>query len=311
MSTLFAMATHGAGQLATVALHFAASSSVVQKPHSTRETTTQIVPVQKAAMSVPQIRSEGAVMLTQSWWWSRGSDSYTRDRPFWRERPRDFGSWPWDDSGDDDSERRGTFRTMCVRLCDGFYWPISFATTPEHFDRDRHKCESSCGSPARLYVYRNPGGDIDAMEDLSGRPYSRLKTAFLYRTEYKESCKCRSDPWEQTSLDRHRVYALEAAKRKGDKTAAKELEVLYAARETERRQAEASGRAAAAAEKQAAVLAERPAQDAALQSKIDDAAESAARNRERMSLGAGSQQRSSRPSSPPARYWRDKADAAP
>ena len=66
------------------------------------------------------------------------------------------------------------------------------------------------------------------MEDLSGRPYSRLKTAYLYRTEYNESCKCKSDPWEQEATDRHRAYALEAAKRKGDKTAAQELDALNA-----------------------------------------------------------------------------------
>src|SRR5262245_49985282 len=69
----------------------------------------------------------------------------------------------------------GTFRTLCVRLCDGYYWPISFTTTNASFARDSAACEKSCGSPARLFVYKNPGGDPDDMEDLRGRPYKLLK----------------------------------------------------------------------------------------------------------------------------------------
>ena len=233
------------------------------------------------------------------------------DRSSWRERS---GGWGWgndEDNEDRPSESRGTYRTLCVRLCDGFYWPISYATTLEHFDRDRRKCESGCGSPVRLYLHRNPGGEIEDMEDLSGRPYSRLKTAFLYRTEYNESCKCKSDPWEQEATDRHRAYALEAAKRRGDKTAAKELDALNAAREAARRQAEAATRATAATEKRAATLSEGPAQASDAQGKIDDSAEHTPRRNERMSLGAGSPAPAAKPSSSPTRYWRDRSDNAP
>ena len=29
-----------------------------------------------------------------------------------------------------------TYRTLCVRLCDGYYFPVSFSTLPNHFQRD-------------------------------------------------------------------------------------------------------------------------------------------------------------------------------
>lgn len=107
-----------------------------------------------------------------------------------------------------------TYRTVCVRLCDGYYFPISYATTPDHFAKDSAKCEASCGSPARLYVYENPGSEAETMEDLAGRPYSELKTAFLYRTEYVPSCSCKAQPWEQEAQDRHRLYALADTEKK-------------------------------------------------------------------------------------------------
>ena len=118
----------------------------------------------------------------------------------------------------------GNYRTICVRLCDGYFWPISFSTVGDNFDRDKRVCEKSCGgSQTRLFVHENPGQDIEQMVDLKGAPYTKLRTAFLFRTTYEQSCKCNAHPWEQASKDRHRVYALEAEKRKGSQHAAAEL----------------------------------------------------------------------------------------
>lgn len=119
------------------------------------------------------------------------------------------------DDDDDDRPRfssgssnwRGTYRTVCVRLCDGYFFPISFATTREHFARDAAACESSCRTSARLYIYPNPGGEPEEMTDLEGQPYSALKSAFLFRTNYNASCTCKPHPWEKEALDRHRAYA--------------------------------------------------------------------------------------------------------
>lgn len=107
-----------------------------------------------------------------------------------------------------------TFRTLCVRLCDGYYWPVSFATTKDGLSDDASVCESSCGSPVRLYYYSNPGGDPEAMRDMRGNRYEKLPTAFLYRTHYSSSCKCQPDPWEEASLAKHRQFATLAKAKK-------------------------------------------------------------------------------------------------
>ena len=96
---------------------------------------------------------------------------------------------------------------MCVRLCDGFYWPISFATGAANFARDSKICTRSCGSSAALYYYRNPGGEPEDMVSLDGRPYKSLGTAFLHHTAYDADCKCRPHPWETEAIERHRKYA--------------------------------------------------------------------------------------------------------
>jgi Protein of unknown function (DUF2865) len=126
----------------------------------------------------------------------------------------------------DDEE--ATYRTVCVRLCDGAFFPLSFATTRDHFEQDAAKCEKSCGSASRMFFYKNPGAEPEEMEDVDGRPYKKLATAFLYKTQYVEQCKCKPHPWEEAAVDRHKVYALEAAKAKGSKLADVPLKDLKA-----------------------------------------------------------------------------------
>ncbi|MEO1718617.1 MAG: DUF2865 domain-containing protein [Pseudomonadota bacterium] len=108
---------------------------------------------------------------------------------------------------------RSTYRTVCVRLCDGYYFPISPSTTRGRFGRDARKCASSCGAPTRLY-YQPAAGDATQLKDRSGRKYTDLKTAFLYRTTYQKNCQCRANPWEQEAKDHHKIYALQAERKR-------------------------------------------------------------------------------------------------
>ena len=161
--------------------------------------------------------------------WHGGISFGSSSRGGWRSpfnRDRERNGW-----GDDEDRRPGygaAFRTVCVRLCDGYYFPISFAVTQDRLERDAKVCASRCGSQGRLFVHNNPGGSAETMVDLAGRPYQQLKTAFLYRTEYVASCTCQPQPWETASQERHRGYALAQAARKGNRDAAKELQALQA-----------------------------------------------------------------------------------
>lgn len=89
-----------------------------------------------------------------------------------------------------------TYRTLCVRLCDGYYFPISFSTLPNHFPRDEQQCQSKCAAPAKLFYYKNPGGAIEEMVSTdTNEPYINIKSAFLYRKEYKPNCSCKESEY--------------------------------------------------------------------------------------------------------------------
>jgi hypothetical protein len=87
----------------------------------------------------------------------------------------------------------GTFRTVCVRTCDGGYFPISFATVPARFPDDEKSCKALCpASEAALYSYRNPGEDMNQAVSINGQPYSALPNAFKFRSEFNPSCACKA-----------------------------------------------------------------------------------------------------------------------
>lgn len=312
---LFALAAQATGRLAGMVAHLAPAWTTSAKPNVTpADVRSAPAGAQKTAMGVPQTRVQGSVVLTQGWFGFSGS---SRDRSSWRERNREDDDWRWRDSDDEGDERRqqqsygNTYRTVCVRLCDGYYWPISYATTPGHVERDRQKCESSCGSPAKLYRSRT-SAEVEDMEDLNGQPYSRLKTAFLYRTQYEPSCKCKAEPWSKEATDRHRIYALEAAKTKGDKVAAQELDRLKAEREAAQKQALAAARQSGGASTGQHALADGGA-DAASPATAENQRPSTKRipSEDRMSLGARAEPPPSRSSGAPARNWRDLGDSSP
>jgi hypothetical protein len=103
--------------------------------------------------------------------------------------------------------RSPTYRTVCVRLCDGYYWPISSGTVPASIARDKNTCESSCGSETRLFIQHDLGADAGAMRDLSGQSYKKLANAFVYRKKYLPQCQCRPEPWSAAEIARHQAYA--------------------------------------------------------------------------------------------------------
>jgi hypothetical protein len=85
-----------------------------------------------------------------------------------------------------------TFRTICVRSCDGYYFPISYATTSERFRDDEQACQRMCpAAEVSLYTYHNPGEEVSQAVSLSGQPYTSLPNAFNYRKALTPACGCR------------------------------------------------------------------------------------------------------------------------
>ena len=86
--------------------------------------------------------------------------------------------------------KKGGYRTLCVRTCDGYYFPISFSSQPVIFPRDQNACIAMCpNGNAQLYYHAVPEQESDDMISVADKkPYSELPNAFQL-----------SDCWPQIS----------------------------------------------------------------------------------------------------------------
>ena len=86
----------------------------------------------------------------------------------------------------------GTVRTICVRTCDGFYFPISYATNASRFREDEKTCQRMCpAAEVMLFSYPTEGEDVAQATSINGQPYSALPNAFKYRQEFNAACSCK------------------------------------------------------------------------------------------------------------------------
>ena len=89
--------------------------------------------------------------------------------------------------------RSGTVRTICVRTCDGFYFPISFSTLRSNLEDDAAKCQAQCpGTEVKLFYHSNPGQDPEYSVAIDGTRYEQLENASRYQREFVSGCGCKT-----------------------------------------------------------------------------------------------------------------------
>ena len=99
-------------------------------------------------------------------------------------------------------------RPVCVRLCDGAYFPVSSGAREAS---DEAICRGLCpDADTAIYLEPKRSDDIADAVSKTGRPYSELPTALRYRTAFDKTCVCHRD------LAPHYSLADDSTLRKGD-----------------------------------------------------------------------------------------------
>lgn len=86
-----------------------------------------------------------------------------------------------------------TVRSLCVRTCDGYYFPVSFSTTKDRLQSDFEQCEKMCpGTETALFYHKMPSQDAEeSISYRTGKPYASLENAFSYRKAVNPECSCK------------------------------------------------------------------------------------------------------------------------
>lgn len=106
--------------------------------------------------------------------------------------------------------RGGNYRTLCVRSCDGFFFPVSSAASPSDFARDERTCQMMCpGTKTALYVHSALGQESEDMVSVrTHAPYTEMPNAFAYRNTdapMTKACSCNMRAFHQEMIRREAV----------------------------------------------------------------------------------------------------------
>lgn len=90
-------------------------------------------------------------------------------------------------------------RSVCVRLCDGFHFPLGSARGEADLAGQAGMCGQLCpGAPTRLFVIPDGSEKIEDAAGRDGRKYTALPVAFRYLAQRDPTCSCRK-PGQETS----------------------------------------------------------------------------------------------------------------
>ncbi|SEG65343.1 Protein of unknown function [Bosea lathyri] len=98
--------------------------------------------------------------------------------------------------------RSGGAYTVCVRTCDGFFFPLS--NSPGGREGADEMCQALCPGTETTAFGMTSGGDIQNSASRStGQPYSSLPNAGKYQRSFDAACTCRGQgqSWSQALKD--------------------------------------------------------------------------------------------------------------
>jgi hypothetical protein len=90
--------------------------------------------------------------------------------------------------------RLGGGRLVCVRACDGFFFPLHNLPANGRAGADE-MCKALCpGAEAAAYrMPRDADAELTQAVSLRGKPYTRLANAFKFQKGFDSSCSCKKE----------------------------------------------------------------------------------------------------------------------
>lgn len=88
-------------------------------------------------------------------------------------------------------EARAGGKAVCVRSCDGAFFPVSYSASSNRLDSLAERCRALCPN-AEVTLYTYPvTGDIEQAVSINGARYMDSPTALRFRKVFDSSCSCR------------------------------------------------------------------------------------------------------------------------
>jgi Protein of unknown function (DUF2865) len=120
-------------------------------------------------------------------------------------QPRNDSTQPGEGGGV--HARSGSY-AVCVRTCDGSFFPVSYSGAGSRADSLEDVCRALCPN-ADMALYSFPfGGTIEEAVSASGEPYANLPNASRFEKTFDPNCACRrkGESWAEALADAEARY---------------------------------------------------------------------------------------------------------
>ena len=110
------------------------------------------------------------------------------------------------DDGEEEGDgiRRGGGSTaVCVRTCDGGFFPVSYSARRRNIEDLADMCRALCPNVETTVYTFAPSRDIDSAVAEDGSAYTSLRNAGKYRTKFDPTCTCKppNKSWVEALAD--------------------------------------------------------------------------------------------------------------
>jgi hypothetical protein len=108
-----------------------------------------------------------------------------------------------------DQRPRGGPMAICVRDCDGGFFPITYSARGSDLDDLNALCKAMCpGADAKLYTQSHWKG-LESAVSIDGEPYADHPNALKYQKSYDPACGCKPQgkSWVEALADAEQILA--------------------------------------------------------------------------------------------------------
>ncbi len=114
-----------------------------------------------------------------------------------------------DEIGVEDNRARGGSMAVCVRSCDGGFFPLNFSARRANLDDLAQLCRALCPNTDVTLYTKTPYSDISTAISIEGEAYSDHPNALKFQTSYDASCGCKppGKSWVETLEEAERILA--------------------------------------------------------------------------------------------------------
>lgn len=110
---------------------------------------------------------------------------------------------------DEGAHGLGGSMAICVRACDGGFFPVSYSARRANLEELAELCRAQCPNAEVTLYTRSPWRDVETALSIDGQPYSEHPNALKFTKGFDPSCTCKppGKSWVEALADAERLLA--------------------------------------------------------------------------------------------------------